>query len=166
MTRSGSRTAASLLAVLVLTACAARRTPVPGPRSAEPAVRGRLAAADALLRTGHDENALAAYAEAVVEDPASVPAHLHYVSALCALGRRSEARRVYRTRAARPGATDADLTMAARLETDGSSSALRRVYALASERTPASPWWRLAMVELEVAEADAWNRRRLEDGSL
>ena len=52
--------------------------------------------------------------------------------------------------------------MAARLETDGSSSALRRVYALASERTPDSPWWRLAMVEVEVAEAEAWNRRRLD----
>ena len=161
MSRRGLPAVAGLLAALVLTACAARRTAVPGPRSARPAVRGRLGAADALLRAGQDEEALAAYAAAVDEAPASVPAHLHYVRALCALGRRSEARRIYRARAARPAATEAERTLAARLETDGSSSSLRRVYALASERAPDAPWWRLAMVEVELAEAEAWNDRRL-----
>lgn len=158
----GSRAVAGLLAVLTLAACAGRRHPLPGPRSAAPAVRSRLGAADALLRAGHDDEALAAYAAAVEEDPDSVPAHLRYVSTLTALGRRSEARHVYRERAARPTASDADRTMAQRLETDGSSSALRRVYALASEREPDSPWWRLAMVEVELAEASAWNGKRLD----
>jgi len=162
VSRPGPRAAAGLLALLVLVACAGRRVPVPGPRSATPTVRCKLAAADELLRTGKDDEALAVYAEAVIENPASVPAHLHYVSTLCALGRRSEARSVYRERAARPAASDVERTMAARLETDGSSSALRRVYALASERTPDSPWWRLAMAEVEIAEASAWNRRRVD----
>ncbi len=160
MSRSGPEAVAILLAALFLGGCAAKRTPIPGPRSAPCAVRHQLADADDKLGSGRDEEALVAYAQAVKQDPASVPAHLRYVSALSALGRRSEARRIYRERAARCSATDAELTMAARLETDGSSSALRRVYALASERSPASPWWRLAVAEIEIAEAEAWNRRR------
>ena len=162
VSRRGFLAVASLLAALVVVACAARRVPPPGPRSAPRPVRSQLGQADELLRTGRDDEALAAYTDAVDADPDSVPAHLRYVSALSALGRRSEARRVYRQRVARPCATEADRIMAARLETDGSSSALRRVYALASEREPDSPWWRLATAEVELAEAAAWNRRRVE----
>jgi tetratricopeptide (TPR) repeat protein len=159
------------VAVLLWTAgvaqvsCARRAIELPGPRSA-PTVRRTLASGDALRRSGRTEEAAVVYARAVESDPASVPAHVRHVEALLALGRRSEARRIYEARAAAPGATDADRTMAARLATDGASSSLRDVYAAAAARSPNEPWWRLATAEVEMAEADAWNRRRAEAVSL
>ena len=153
--------AAPLFALLLL-ACQGRREPPPGPRSASPSVRTALAEADALRRAGRGEEAVLAYQRVMEASPDSVPAHLRYVATLLEVGRRSEARRIYDARAARPGAGNADLTMAERLATDGSSSALRRVYRLASEREPQSAWWRLAVAEIEIAEGEAWNRRRLD----
>jgi tetratricopeptide (TPR) repeat protein len=125
-------------------------------------VRSVLSEGDVLRRSGREEESLAYYAEAVQQDPAAVPAHLRYVSTLVGLGRRSQAREIYRARAAAPDATDADRTMSQRLETNGASSALRRVYTAAAERSPQTPWWRLALAEVEIAEADAWIRLREE----
>jgi tetratricopeptide (TPR) repeat protein len=154
----------TLLAVLLLAlsgaACRAGLAPAPGPRSAPPTVRSLLAEGDRERRNGREPEALEAYRQAVEHDPGSVLAHLRLVALLRATGRGSEARRIYRERAARSDATDAEKTMAERLETNGSSSALRRVYALAAQRAPENPWWPLALAEVEVAEADAWNLRR------
>lgn len=143
-----------------LTACTPGLRVPASPRSAPAPLRPTLAEGDRLRRAGREEQALELYERAIQRDPECVPAHLRYVSTLAALGRRSEARRVYRDRAAQPGAGEVDRTLARRLETDGSSSQLRRVYALAAERSPAQVWWRLALVEIEIAEAEAWNRRR------
>lgn len=148
--------------VLGLLGCSARPAEIPGPRCAPSVIRPELARADALRRAGREEEAVEVYARVLQEDPASVPAHLRYLGTLLQLGRRSEARRIYRERCARPEATEADLTMSHRLETDGSSSALRRIYTLAAERSSGIAWWRLALAEIEIAEAEAWNRRRLD----
>lgn len=110
-----------------------------------------------------DRDARVAELRAAVERrPEAVRPHLQYVKAMLRMGRRTQARQFYEGRAARPGATDAERTVAERLRTNGASSALRRVYVAAAERNPSSPWWRLAQAEVEIAEADAWNRKRLD----
>jgi tetratricopeptide (TPR) repeat protein len=93
--------------------------------------------------------------------PADVPAHLAYVAALVEAGRRSQAREEYDARARAPGAREIDRVLAERLRSDGASSSLRRVYAAAAARDSASPWWPLGSAEVELAEADACNQRRL-----
>ncbi len=162
MTRRTVATAvlALILGSTLLAACTPGLRVPTSPRSAPAPLRPVLAEGDRLRRAGKEEQALDLYERAVAREPLCVPAHLRYVGTLTDLGRRSEARRVYRARAARPEAGEPDRTMARRLETDGSSSALRRVYALAAERSPTEVWWRLALVEIEIGEAEAWNRRR------
>ena len=90
-----------------------------------------------------------------------MPAHLGYVGALVETGRGSQAREEYAARARAPGAREVDRVLAERLQSDGASSSLRRVYADAAARDTASPWWPLGALEVELAEADAWNQRRL-----
>ncbi len=154
-----SRTALVLLA-LASVACSRdprtllpRETPTPAELS--------FGAADRAASTGNVDSALATYRQAIEMDRAAVRPHLRYVRAMLALGRRAELRRMYDARAAAPDATDAERTIAERLRTTGASSDLRRVYTLAAERNPESPWWRVALAEVEIAEADAWNERRL-----
>jgi len=120
-----------------------------------------LAHAAGEAQTGNVEGALGTLRGAIERDPAAVRPHLRYVKAMLGLGRRAELRTFYAERAALPGATDVERTIAERLQTSGASSQLRRVYTLAAERNPESPWWRVALAEVEIAEADAWNRRRL-----
>ncbi len=96
-----------------------------------------------------------------LEQPDSVPDHLLYVSLMVRQGRRSVARAEYAERAAQPDAPAAVRVMSGRLQTGGGSSALRRVYGAAIQAQPQDAWWRLALVEVELAEADAWNQRRL-----
>jgi tetratricopeptide (TPR) repeat protein len=147
---------------LALAACRSAGRDGAGPRSAPPQVRSELARGDALRRSGDMSGALEAYRTAVAERPDSVPAHMRLVAALLSLGRGSEARALYAERSTAPDATEVDRTMADRLATSGASTPLRRVYTAAAERTPENPWWRLALAEVEIAEADAWNRRRAE----
>ncbi|MDA1196035.1 MAG: tetratricopeptide repeat protein, partial [Planctomycetota bacterium] len=111
---------------------------------------------------GKTEASLDALRAATAAAPDAPRPHLRYVRALLAQGRRAEVRTEYEARAARPEATDAERTIAERLRTTGASSSLRRVYTAAAERNPETAWWRLALVEVESAEADAWNRRRLD----
>jgi tetratricopeptide (TPR) repeat protein len=154
------RRAPVLLAVLALAGCA--RDPGALARRPETPTDASVNAATTQVQQGEVEAALRGYREAMTQDPAAVRPHLRYVQTLLRMGRREEARRYYAERAARPDATDVERTMAERLRTRGASSALRRVYTLAAERNPRSPWWRLALAEVELAEADAWNERRLE----
>ncbi len=145
-----------LLAVLVLSVgCAGSSTGEGGCRVEPPAQNVAVVRGDA-------ESNLGTYRAAVERDRAAIHPHLRYVKAMLRLGRRAEARRYYEERAAQADATDAERTMAERLRTNGASSALRRVYVAAAERNEQSPWWRLAQTEVEIAEADAWNRKRLE----
>ena len=120
-----------------------------------------LAEGGAQAARGDVDRAIDAYRGATESHRDEVRTHLQYVRAMLGQGRRAELRRQYEERAARADATDAERTLAERLGTGGASSALRRVYTAAAERNPESPWWRLALVEVETAEADAWNRRRL-----
>ncbi len=139
-----------LLAVaLLLAACAT------GPASPGPALPAAPPPAE---RT--TEARLARRARAAAAPAATDRDHLAYVAALVSAGRASEARRVYEGRAARPGATDVERTLAERLRTDGSATSLRRVYGAAEARTPTSPWWPLALAELDLADADAARARR------
>jgi len=138
---------------------------VPGreARAAPPSAPARLVSkAEALRGAGGAESALAGYRAAIQEDRAAVRPHLNYVRAMLSLGRRAALHREYEQRVGAGQATDAERTIAERLRTNGASSALRRVYAAASDRNPQSPWWQLALAEVEIAEADAWNRRRLD----
>jgi len=118
------------------------------------ALRARLARGDAARREGRVEEALAEYEQALATDPAHVPSHMRLVEALVSTGRRSVARDRYRTRAASPGATQAERVMAARLETDGSAAAVRAVYVAAAKAALDDPWWRLALAEVDLAAAD------------
>ena len=117
---------------------------------------------EAAAQRGDVDAALEHFRAAIEADPGAIRPHLRYTRAMLAQGRHTLLRREYAERAARPGATDAERTMAERLQTNGASSALRRVYAAAARRTPNSPWWRLALAEVETMEADAWNRKRHE----
>lgn len=92
--------------------------------------------------------------------PDRVPAHLRLVSHLIALGRRSEARERYVARSRAPDARVVDRILAMRLTSDGSPDALRRVYSLATQQAPESPWWHLALAEVEIADADRWHGER------
>lgn len=151
------------LALLVLASAACSRDPrtLLPPETRTPAEES-FDRADRAASAGDVESALVTYRDAVAIDRAAVRPHLRYVRQMLKLGRRAELRRHYDERAAAPDATDAERTIAERLRTNGASSALRRVYTAAAERNPDSPWWRLALVEVEVAEADAWNVRRLD----
>jgi tetratricopeptide (TPR) repeat protein len=133
---------------LALASCTRRVVPE------APAVGAALPAAD-------PAQALDRHRAAVERDPSDVPAHLRYVAEMLAQGRRSEVRAWYEERSRSPSATDAERTMAERLSTNGASTPLRRVYTAAAERSPSVAWWRVAVAEVEIAEADAWNRRRI-----
>jgi tetratricopeptide (TPR) repeat protein len=147
-------------AVLALAACSSRPGTAARPGAAErPGVA--LASANERAGLGDAAGALAGYRAARDRDPRDVRAHLAYVRAQVDTGRRSQARDEYVERARRPDATEVDRTLAARLASDGASSTLRRIYAGAAGREPGVPWWPLALAEVELAEADAWNQRRL-----
>ncbi|MDJ0521995.1 MAG: tetratricopeptide repeat protein [Planctomycetota bacterium] len=152
--------ATAVLLVLVSAACS-RDPRTLLPRETPTPAEERFGEASRVAAAGNVESALATYREAVALDRAAVRPHLRYVRQMLRLGRRAELRRDYDARAAAPGATDAERTIAERLRTNGASSALRRVYTAAAERNPRSPWWRLALAEVEIAEADAWNERRV-----
>ncbi len=155
------RLAVALLASLASSACQTEVGSLLPPETATAADEA-VARAGARAGAGKIEASLLAYAEATRTDPAAVRPHLRYARAMLAQGRRAQLRADYEARAAAPGATDAERTMAERLRTRGASSALRRVYTAAAERNAESPWWRLALVEVEAAEADAWNHRRMD----
>jgi len=121
-----------------------------------------MAQAERQRGAGEAESALSAYRAVIAKDPSRVRPHFNYVRAMLLLGRRASLRTEYDRRAALPGATDAERTIAERLRTSGASTPLRRVYTAASDRNPENPWWQLALAEVETAEADAWNVRRLE----
>lgn len=107
------------------------------------------------------ESVLERRRQVTLERPDSVPDHLLYVSLMVRQGRRSQVRAEYAERAALPDAPAPIRVMNGRLQTGGGSSALRRVYGAAIQAEPDAAWWRLALVEVELAEADAWNQRRL-----
>ena len=149
------------LSLLVLTACTQDMNRV---RPSAPSGRSHALMLTAATsgQTGDLERALTEYRHAIEADRAAVRPHLYYVRAMLAQGRGAALRREYEARVAAPGASDAERTIAERLRTSGASSALRRVYTAAAERAPESPWWRLALAEVETMEAEAWNRKRLE----
>ncbi len=149
------------ICVVVLAACAQPVVSTPGPDSAPAAVRDLLATGDAQAGRADPETALGTYRQAVTIERGAVPAHLRYISAMLELGRYTAVREEYAERAARADATTVERVMAQRLETNGSSSALRRVYTLAAQMEPENPWWSLALAEVEIAESDAWNQKRL-----
>ena len=120
-----------------------------------------LATADSLRGQGDAAGALEGYRAARDQDPADVRAHLAYVSALLDVGRRSQARDEYAARARREEAREVDRSLALRLASDGASSSLRRIYEAAAAREPSVPWWPLALAEVELADADASNQRRV-----
>jgi tetratricopeptide (TPR) repeat protein len=153
--------AAALVGAAMAGACTSRTgpaRPVPPPEAAPVAGAGAIARADALRRAGDVDGALRLLEEEIERDPGSVRAHLRYVSVASAEARDGEARALYRRRAGLETATDADRTMAARLATDGTDAAVREAYAAAAEASPDEPWWRLALAELDLAEA----HRRIE----
>ena len=122
-------------------------------RRADPA-RAALADGDTARRNGRTEDAIAAYRRLVDAQPGFVPSNARLAEALVAAGRRAEARDFYAARAAAPGATSVDRVFAARLETDGSAVAVRRVYVAAALAEPENPWWRLALAEVDLAAAE------------
>lgn len=148
----------------------ARASAVPAPRGPGPSSAGLSAAGLsaegpgpdglALLRRGRLEEAVERLRAERDAAPARVRTHLALVGALRRLGRRDEARREYAARAAAAGAAPVDRVLAEVLAGDGASSALRRAYRAASEAEPLEPWWLLAVAEVELAEAEAWSRRR------
>ncbi len=153
--------AAVCIAVLVGCGCRSELGAMLPPAPVTPSDEA-VAAAEAQISAGKVEAALESYREATLTDRTAVRPHLRYVRAMLAQGRRAELREIYSGRVARPDATDAERTVSERLQTNGASSALRRVYTAAADRNPKSPWWRLALVEVETAEADAWNHKRLD----
>lgn len=155
---------APTFALIALLACGGCQTQVGNLLPPAPASEAdtALKAADVQAGAGKVEASLLAFQQATQAHPAEVRPHLRYARAMLRLGRRAQLRDEYDTRAAAREATDAERTLAERLRTNGSSSALRRVYTAAAERNPDSPWWRLALVEVETSEADAWNHRRME----
>lgn len=153
----GPRLAGLSLPIALLAACAsggASRAPAP-PGADGGAVASRDEATGVIAPSPESLGAARDRA------PGDVRAHLAYVEALVAGGRRSRARDEYAARARAPGALEVDRVLAERLASDGASSTLRRLYAAAAAREPAVPWWPLALAEVELAEADAWNQRRL-----
>lgn len=130
----------------------------PSFRGDEPLIRGDwpLLRGDWAAREGRIDEAVAAYEEAIARDRAAVRPHLRLVAALSEAGARSVARERYRAAAARPDATEAERVMAARLATDGSPPAVRAVYVAAAKASPETPWWRLALAEVDLASAEAW----------
>lgn len=155
---------ARAFALLAFLVCGACQTEVGSLIATEARTAGDegVAAANAEAGAGKVEASLIAYREATERTPAEVRPHLRYARAMLRQGRRAQLRDEYAARAAKPGATDAERTLAERLRTNGASSALRRVYTAAAERNPETPWWWLAVAEVEIAEADAWNHRRLD----
>ena len=141
---------ALVLVLLIPGACAHTRS----------APTGLLAEGDAARGHGAHEEARRAYEAALLREPGDVGVHRRYVALLLEQGQRSEALRVYRRRAAAAGAMPVDRVMHARLETDGSADALRGTYESAIREAPGEVWWRLALAEIEVAEAQAALARR------
>lgn len=158
---ASSLLAPAWLAAALLAGCAGRGTSRGAVRGSDEPPRAVLAAAQARGGQGDAEGALAAYRAARDQEPGNVRAHLAYVAALVEAGRRSQARDEYAVRARRQEAREVDRTLAERLASDGASSSLRRIYGAAAAREPAAPWWPLALAEVELAEADAWNQRRV-----
>lgn len=149
--------------LLCLVGCAQDRPrPSVPPSAPSGPVHELMLAGEATERSGDVEGSLREYRAAIDQDPAAVRLHLRYTKVMLGQGRGAQLRREYEVRAARAGASDAERTVAERLRTDGSSSALRRVYTAAAERRPQVPWWRLALAEVETMEADAWNQKRLD----
>jgi len=160
----GARHAGAFLLALSLAGCQRSLGPEIGVGTGNPYEPRPLAPEVEVARTPVlDAEAATREARARVErEPGSVRAHIEHVRTLTTLGRRAEAQAWYESRAARPDAREVDRVMAARLGARGSSSALRRVYAAAAQAEPRQPWWYLALADIEVSEARAWNRRRNE----
>jgi tetratricopeptide (TPR) repeat protein len=156
--RIPGRLAGLAAAALALSACSSSRAARVAPPP-DAGLRSSLAAGDAARREGDLDRALAAYEDALRAAPESIPAHLRVISALEAEGRGSVARERYAARAAAAGASEADRVLAARLATDGSPPAVRRVYVEAARASPANPWWRLAIAEVDLAAAERWTAR-------
>jgi len=156
--------AALPIALLGALACSACRSELGGSLPPEPSTASdeAISAAELQVAAGKIEASLVAFRAATQTDRWAVRPHLRYVRAMLAQGRRAEVRAFYAEQAERSDASDAERTVAERLRTNGASSALRRVYTAAADRNPKSPWWRLALVEVETAEADAWNQKRLD----
>ncbi len=118
--------------------------------------------AEAQRRAGDLDGAASRFALLRDGAPADVRAHLGYLRAQLEAGRRSAVRDEYAQRASLPAALEVDRVLAERLAGDGASSTLRDLYQRALQREPGSPWWPLAIAEVELAEADAWRLRREE----
>ncbi len=151
-----------VLCVVTFGACARPIPQTPGPDSAPAQLRPLLARGDQLRGEALAEDALTRFRQAIQHEPDAVAGHMRYIGTMLSLGRRAEVQREYEERAARPDAGIVDRTMAQRLQSTGASSALRRVYTVAAKQQPQEPWWQLALAEVEIAEADAWNQRRLD----
>ena len=142
--------------------CAQPLPTTPGPDAAPPAVRDLVGRSDRAVGAADVEAALRGYRAAIARAPESVPVHMRYVSVLVGQGRRREAAAEYTARAARPGATLVDRTLAMRLSSQADSTTLRRVYSVAAQEDGQSVWWPLAIAEVEIGEADSSNVVRLE----
>lgn len=153
----GSVVGGALIAALLCCAgCQSTPRRVPAARRAAPAdpARALVAEGDTARRDGRLDEAAEIYRRAIDADATLVPAHLRYAEALVAAGRRRNALDFYAGRAAAPGAATVDRVMAARLATDGSAAAVRAVYVQAAKAEPGSPWWRLALAEVDLAAAE------------
>lgn len=117
-------------------------------------VRALAAEGDAARRDGRVDEAVELYERALAIAPGSVPVHLRLVATWVGAGRRRAALERYTAKAAAPGAIEVERVMAARLSTDGSPAAVRRVYVDAALRSPGDPWWRLALAEIDLAAAE------------
>lgn len=155
--------ALSVCAALALTfGCATPLPSTPGPDATPPQVRDLVGRSDLAVGASDIEAALRGYRAAIARTPTSVPVHMRYVAVLVSQGRRKEAASEYAARAARPGASLVDRTLAMRLSGPADATALRRVYTLAAQQDARSVWWPLAVAEVEIGEADTWNQKRLE----
>jgi tetratricopeptide (TPR) repeat protein len=162
VTRAPALAVSGLLTLVLPLLAGCAQEPAPVRRSAPVGpVQTQMLQGEAAARHGDVDGAIEVYRAAIARDPAAVRPHLRYVRAMLAQGRGAEVRVEYQARSERPGASDAERTLAQRLQTNGASSALRQVYREATLRAPGSPWWLLALAEVETMEADAWNRKRL-----
>ena len=166
MPAAARRTLTVLLLCLLPSACARSLSDATAPMAgttpaSTPQPTGPIAPPIPAPKPKDVESVLQRRRQVTLARPASVADHLLYVSMMVRQGRRSQARREYAARAAEPDAPAAVRVMHGRLQTGGGSSALRRVYGAAIQAEPDDAWWRLALVEVELSEADAWNQRRL-----
>ena len=146
---------AGLALACAMASCRASARPLNAPSAVptDPA-RALRAEGDAARRDGRTDEAVELFERAIAADPSALTSHVRLVETLVSAGRRSVALDRYARRAAAADATQIERVMAARLATDGSLAAVRRVYVAAAKRAPGDPWWRLALAEVDLAAAE------------